>query len=53
MILWLLLASVYVVLCITTGVMTFKAKHYLLFAAGFLLPFLWVVGAVIQPRHAV
>ena len=52
MFLWLLLAGVYVMLLITTGVMTYKSKHYALFAAGFLLPLLWIVGAVIEPRRA-
>jgi hypothetical protein len=52
MLLWLLLSAVYIVLCVTLGLMTFRAKHYALFAAGFILPLFWLVGAMIAPRHA-
>jgi hypothetical protein len=31
--------------------MTFRARHYVLFAAGFILPLLWLVGAMISPRR--
>jgi hypothetical protein len=51
MILWLLLSFVYIALCITLGLMTFRARHYVLFAAGFILPLLWLVGAMISPRQ--
>jgi hypothetical protein len=49
---WLLLSAVYIALCVTLGLMTFRAKHYVLFVAGFFLPLLWLVGAMISPRHA-
>ena len=52
MILWFLLATIYVVLCFTFGVMTFKSRHYVLFAAGFVLPLFWLVGGFIEPRRA-
>ena len=52
MILWLLLAAVYIVLCITFGVMTWKGRHYVLFVAGFVLPLFWLVGGFIKPRPA-
>ena len=51
MIVWLLLSLVYIVLCVTLGLMTFRARHYVLFATGFFLPLLWLVGAMIAPRH--
>jgi hypothetical protein len=51
MILWLLLSLVYIALCVTLGLMTFRARHYVLFAAGFILPLLWLVGAMISPRQ--
>lgn len=51
MILWLLLSFVYIALCVTLGLMTFRARHYVLFAAGFILPLLWLVGAMISPRQ--
>lgn len=52
MILWLLLGVAYLVILFTAGVMTFKSHHYVIFAAGFVIPLLWLVGAVIEPRRA-
>ncbi len=47
---WGGLGVLYLVLLVTLGIVTFRKRHYVLFAFGFLLPFLWLVGAAIKPR---
>jgi hypothetical protein len=48
-ILWFLFAALYVVVLITLGVTTLRKGHVLLFVVGIILPFLWIVGALIGP----
>ena len=52
MVLWLMLAAIYLVLCFTLGLMTFRGRHYVLFVAGFFLPLIWLFGAFMEPRRA-
>jgi ABC-type multidrug transport system permease subunit len=41
--------AIYFVLAITCGVLTFRKHHYFLFWLGIVLPFLWLIGAVMAP----
>ena len=43
------LGILYLVLLVVLGVKTFQKKHYILFGFGFLIPLLWIVGAML-PR---
>jgi hypothetical protein len=47
--LWVLLATIYVVVLVTLGVATLRKGHFLLFFIGFFVPFLWLIGALIGP----
>ena len=47
--LWILLAIVYVMCWVYFGLATFRKGHYWMFWIGFLLPFLWIIGALIAP----
>jgi ABC-type multidrug transport system permease subunit len=49
--LWILLAIVYVVCWIYFGLATFGEGHYWLFWIGFILPLLWIIGALIAPTE--
>lgn len=40
---------IYFVLAVTLGVITFRKHHYFLFWLGILLPFLWLIGALMAP----
>ena len=44
------LGFVYVVLLVVLGIKTFKNKHYVLFGAGFIIPVLWIIGAILPPK---
>jgi hypothetical protein len=44
------LGILYVVLLVVLGVKTARNRRWVLFALGFLLPLLWVVGAVLPPQ---
>ena len=48
-ILWFILAVIYIMLFITLALTTWRKGHYLLFWVGIILPFLWIIGAVIAP----
>ncbi len=39
----------YLVLLFTVAVLTFRRGHWVLGICGIVLPFLWVIGAVIKP----
>ena len=49
--LWILLAIVYIACWIYFGLATFGKGHYWLFWIGFILPFLWIIGALIAPTE--
>ena len=42
---------IYLVLLFTVAAMTFRKRHFLLFGLGFLLPLLWLIGAVLPERR--
>ncbi len=43
------LGVIYLFLLVVLGIKTFQKKHYVLFAVGFLIPPIWIVGAML-PR---
>jgi len=43
----------YLVLMVTLGVLSIRKGHWILFLVGILLPFLWLVGAVMPPTRRV
>jgi hypothetical protein len=47
--LWILLATFYVAVFISLGVATLRKGHYILFFVGIFFPFLWIIGALIEP----
>ena len=47
--LWILLGIVYIACWVYFDLATFRKGHYWLFWIGFLLPFLWIIGALIAP----
>jgi hypothetical protein len=47
---YVLLGVIYVVLLVVLGVKTAKNGRWVLFAIGFVLPLLWIVGGVLPPR---
>ena len=53
LLLWILLATLYLVLLWTLGITTFRRGHYVLFFMGIVFPVLWIVGAVIAPTSEV
>ena len=48
-ILWILLAILYVACWVYFGLATLRKGHLWLFWIGFFLPFLWIIGALIGP----
>ncbi|MGO9822257.1 MAG: hypothetical protein ACLPTJ_16630 [Solirubrobacteraceae bacterium] len=50
-ILWILLGIVYIACWIYFGLSTFRKGHYWMFWIGFLIPILWIIGALIAPTH--
>ena len=48
-ILWILLGIVYIACWIYFGLATFRKSHYWMFWIGFLIPILWIIGALIAP----
>ena len=47
----ILLSAIYVVLIITLGLLSFRKGHWVLGLVGFVLPFLWLIGAVLPSRR--
>ena len=47
--LWILLAAAYLTALVVLGVATLRKGHHVLFVLGIFLPFLWIVGALMQP----
>ncbi|MFL5951764.1 MAG: hypothetical protein ACJ74M_09180 [Gaiellaceae bacterium] len=39
----------YIVLLVSLGVTTLRKGHWVMFAFGILLPFFWLIGAVMRP----
>jgi len=51
MLLWISLATLYLVAVFTLGLATLRKGHTVLFWVGIILPFLWIVGAFMQPTE--
>ena len=47
------LGIIYLVLLITTGVLTIRNGHWVLFILGIFLPLLWIIGAIMSPKTEV
>ena len=45
------LGILYLVLVFTLAVVTFRKGHWVLGLFGFILPFLWLIGAVLPSRY--
>jgi Na+/phosphate symporter len=52
MLLWLLLAALYLAALIFLGLTTLRKGHTVLFWVGIIFPFLWIVGALMAPTDA-
>ena len=44
------LGILYLFLLVFLGVRTFQKKHLVLFILGFVIPLLWIVGAMLPPK---
>ncbi len=44
------LAVLYLFILFTAGMLTFRKGHLVLFFLGIVLPFLWLIGAVLPDR---
>ena len=51
--LWILLAALYLTALFVLGLATLRKGHTVLFWFGILFPFLWIVGALMQPTSRV
>jgi hypothetical protein len=49
LLLWIILATLYLVLLWTLGIRTFTNGHYVLFFVGIVFPIAWIVGTLIAP----
>jgi len=47
----ILMAIIYVVLIFTLAVMSFRKGHWILGLLGFIVPILWLIGAVLPSRR--
>lgn len=47
--LWIVLAVFYITIMITLGLTTLRKGHFVLFFLGIVMPFLWLIGALIGP----
>ena len=47
LLLWIMLATLYLVLLWTLGIRTFTNGHYVLFFVGIVFPIAWIAGALI------
>jgi hypothetical protein len=53
MLLWILLCALYLLALFALGLTTLRKGHTVLFWVGILLPFLWIVGALMHPTDRV
>jgi hypothetical protein len=51
LVLWIILAVVYIAMLAVLGMQTLTKGHAVLFWVGIFLPFLWIVGAIIPPTR--
>jgi hypothetical protein len=47
--LWILCATIYIVVLVTLGISTLRKGHYLLFFVGIIFPVLWLIGGLMGP----
>ena len=52
MLLWILLATLYLAALFVLGLTTLRKGHTVLFWVGIFLPFLWIVGALMHPTDS-
>jgi hypothetical protein len=52
MLLWILLAALYLMALFVLGLTTLRKGHTVLFWVGIFLPFLWIVGALMPPTDS-
>jgi hypothetical protein len=52
MVLWILLGALYLTLFVALGLATLRKGHYVLFFFGIILPFLWIIGALLGPTES-
>ena len=52
MLLWILLAALYLMALFVLGLTTLRKGHTVLFWVGIFLPFLWIVGALMHPTES-
>ena len=52
MLLWTLLAALYLAALFVLGLTTLRKGHTVLFWVGIFLPFLWIVGALMHPTDS-
>jgi hypothetical protein len=50
-ILWIILASIYLVSLLTVCALTFRKGYVVLGVLGIFLPFLWLIGAVLPDKR--
>ena len=48
-VLWIIIGVLYITLWMTLGLTTLRKGHTALFWFGIPLPFLWIVGALMEP----
>ena len=49
MLLWIMLATLYLIALVSLGLATLRKGHTVLFWVGIIFPFLWIVGALMEP----
>lgn len=47
--LWIMLGVLYLTALVVLGLATLRKGHTVLFWVGIIFPFLWIVGALMQP----
>ncbi len=52
MLMWILLAALYLMALFVLGLTTLRKGHTVLFWVGIFLPFLWIVGALMHPTDS-
>ena len=53
LLLWIMLATLYLVLLWTLGIRTFTSGHHVLFFVGIVFPIAWIIGVLIAPTDDV